>query len=110
MRSRSDRGSATVEFAVVLPAVALVLTVLVAAVVLVDRRGALQVAAATASRAAGRGDAAAAAAVIAGLGPGATASYRHADGMVCVDVQRRPGGPFAAVPLRATGCAAEDGR
>ncbi|ROS63876.1 hypothetical protein EDF42_2130 [Curtobacterium sp. PhB172] len=40
---RSERGAVTVEFAVVLPAV----TLLVAAVVLVDRQGALQFAAAT---------------------------------------------------------------
>lgn len=99
----------TVEFAVVLPAVALVLTLLVAAVVAVDRQGALQLAAATAARAAGRGDTETAAAAIAAV-PGATATRRTPPGLVCVDVARPGPGLFSGIVLRASGCAAEGGR
>ncbi|MDP4334583.1 TadE family type IV pilus minor pilin [Curtobacterium sp. A7_M15] len=100
----------SVEFAVVLPAVALVLTSLVAAVVVVDALGRLQLAAATAARAFGRGDDAAARAAIERLAPGADVTV-HRDGVVvCVRAARGAAGPFEAVPLRATGCAAEDGR
>lgn len=108
MPCRSDRGSVTVEFAVVLPAVAVVLTLLVAAVVAVDRQGALQLAAATAARAAGRGDEEAAAAAVASV-PGASASHRRPAGLVCVELAAPAPGVFAAVVLRATGCAAERG-
>ncbi len=108
MPCRSDRGSVTVEFAVVLPAVAVVLTLLVAAVVAVDRQGALQLAAATAARAAGRGDQEAAAAAAASV-PGASAAYRRPAGLVCVELAVPAPGVFAAVVLRASGCAAERG-
>ncbi|MEK6311327.1 MAG: hypothetical protein V4737_01730 [Curtobacterium sp.] len=99
----------TAEFAVVLPAVAVVLTLLVAAVVAVDRQGTLQVAAATAARAAGRGDTEAAAVAAASV-PGATAAYRRPAGLVCVELAVPAPGVFAAVVLRASGCAAERGR
>lgn len=104
-----DRGSVTVEFAVVLPLVALVLVSLVAGVVLVDRLGRLQSVAGTAARALGRGDERTAAAALAAA-PGATSRVRHEDGLVCVDVQGRSVGPFGVLPLRATGCAAGGGR
>lgn len=96
------------EFAVVLPAVAVVLTLLVAAVVAIDRQGTLQLAAATAARAAGRGDEEAAAAAVASV-PGASASHRTQAGLVCVELAVPAPGVFAAVVLRATGCAAEQG-
>ncbi|WP_242088401.1 TadE/TadG family type IV pilus assembly protein [Curtobacterium sp. DN_7.5] len=99
----------TVEFAVVLPAVALVLTLLVGAVVLVDRQGALQLAAATAARAAGRGDTVTAAAAVAAV-PGATVAQRTPPGLVCVDLTRPCPGLFSGIVLRASGCAAEGGR
>lgn len=98
----------TVEFAVVLPAVALVLTLLVAAVVAVDRQGALQLAAATAARAAGRGDTEAVAAAAASV-PGAVLTYRRPAGLVCVDLARPAPGLLAVIVLRAGSCAAEGG-
>lgn len=100
----------SVEFAVVLPVVALVLTSLVAAVFVVDGLGRLQVAATTAARAFGRGDDAGGRAAAARLAPGTTIAVRRSDAVVCVEVARAGTGPFAAVPLRAIGCAAEDGR
>ncbi|MFJ7289576.1 hypothetical protein ACQXVK_11985 [Curtobacterium sp. AB451] len=100
----------SVEFAVVLPVVALVLTSLVAAVLVVDAVGRLEVAAATAARAYGRGDDDAGLAAVAQLAPGADVTVHRGDGVVCVRAERGATGPFAAVPLGATGCAAEAGR
>lgn len=105
-----ERGAVSVEFAVALPVVAIVLTSLVAAVLVVDGLGRLQVAAATAARAIGRDDDGAGRAVADRLAPGATVTIRRGDGIVCVDAARNGTGPFAAVPLQATGCAADDGR
>lgn len=100
----------SVEFAVVLPVVALVLTSLVAAVLVVDGLGRLQLAAATAARAFGRGDDDAGRAALEHLAPGAGMTVDRDGGVVCVRAARGAVGPFDAVPLRATGCAAEDGR
>ncbi|WP_123681384.1 TadE/TadG family type IV pilus assembly protein [Curtobacterium sp. PhB115] len=110
MRSPCDRGSVTVEFAVALPAVALVLTLLVAAVLVVDGQGRLHLAAATAARAVGRGDDADGLAAADRIVPGVSIVVRHGDGLACVDATRGGAGPFAAIPLRATGCAADAGR
>ncbi|MBF4613725.1 TadE family type IV pilus minor pilin [Curtobacterium sp. VKM Ac-1376] len=100
----------TVEFAVALPVVALVLTTLVAAVLVVDGQGRLQLAAATAARAIGRGDDADGRAAAARIAPGVSIAVRSDDGLVCVDATRGGTGPFAALPLSATGCAATRGR
>lgn len=100
----------TVEFAVVLPAVALVLVGLVAAVLVVDGLGRVQLAASAAARSFGRGDDAAARAAVDRIAPGAAVSVRRSDGLVCVEATRPGRGPFAAVPVRASGCALDDGR
>lgn len=98
----------TVEFAVALPVVAVVLTTLVAAVLVVDGQGRLTTAAATAARAVGRGDDTGLAAA-SRIAPGATLAVRRESGLVCVDAARTGAGPFAALTLRATGCAAAGG-
>jgi hypothetical protein len=100
----------TVEFAVALPVVALVLTTLVAAVLVVDGQGRLQTAAATAARAVGRGDDAAGRAAASRIVPGVSITVRSDGDLVCVDATRSGKGPFAALPLRASGCAASRGR
>ncbi|WFR66663.1 TadE family type IV pilus minor pilin [Curtobacterium flaccumfaciens] len=100
----------SVEFAVALPVVALVLTSLVAAVLVVDGLGRLQLAAATGARAFGRGDDDAGRTAVERLAPGAGVTIHRGGGVVCVEAERGGVGPFSAVPLRATGCAAEDGR
>ncbi|ROP60313.1 TadE family type IV pilus minor pilin [Curtobacterium sp. ZW137] len=106
----ADRGAVTVEFAVALPAVAVVLTLAVAGVLLVDAQGRLQVAAATAARAWGRDDDAAGRSAVDRLAPGAVVGVTRADGLVCVTVTRGTGsGPFAGLTLRGTGCAADGG-
>jgi Flp pilus assembly protein TadG len=109
-RGQGDRGSVTVEFAVALPVVTLVLVSLVAGVVLADRAGRLQDTAGAAARALGRGDDGAAATAVSSGAPGASSSIRRSDGLVCVDLRAAAPGPFALLPLRATGCAAEGGR
>lgn len=100
----------SVEFAVVLPVVALVLTSLVAAVLVVDGLGRLQLAAATAARAIGRGDEDAGRSVVDRIAPGASVTVQHGGDVVCVEASRAGTGPFSVVPLRATGCAADGGR
>lgn len=100
----------TVEFAVVLPVVALVLTSLVAAVVVVDGVGRLQLAAATAARSIGRGDDGGGRAAVERIAPGASVTVQRGGDVVCVEASWGGAGPFAAVPLRATACAAEGGR
>ena len=109
-RRHDERGSVTVEFAVALPFVALVLVSLVAGVVLADRVGRFQAAAGAAARALGRGDGPGAAAALAVGAPGASSSVHRGGGLVCVDVRGTAPGPFALLPLTATGCAAEGGR
>ena len=108
-RWSSDRGSVTAEFAVALPLVALVLVSSVAGVVLVDRVGRLQSTAGAAARALGRDDERAAAAALAAA-PGSTPTVRRDGGLVCVVLEGAGRGPFALLPLRATGCAASGGR
>ncbi|MFJ3035095.1 TadE family type IV pilus minor pilin [Curtobacterium pusillum] len=100
----------SVEFAVVLPVVALVLTSLVAAVLVVDGLGRLQLAAATAARAIGRGDEDAGRSAVDRIAPGASVTVQHGGDVVCVEASRAGTGPFSVVPLRATGCAADGGR
>lgn len=109
-RRTADRGSVSVEFAVALPVVAVVLVSLVAGVVLADRLGRYQAAAGVAARALGRGDDRSAAAALADGAPGTSSTVRHEAGLVCVVIAGRATGPFALLPLRATGCAAEGGR
>jgi Flp pilus assembly protein TadG len=99
-----------VEFAVALPVVALVLTSLVAAVLVVDGVGRLQLAASTAARAVGRGDEDGGRAAAERIAPGASVQVQRGPTVVCVDVARRGTGPFAVVPLQASACAAAQGR
>jgi Flp pilus assembly protein TadG len=110
VRSRCDRGAVTVEFAVALPVVAVVVSLAIGGVLLVDAQGRLQVAAATAARAWGRDDADGAQAALGRLAAGAGSQVDRRDGLVCVSVERSGGGPFSALTLRATGCAADGGR
>ncbi|MCJ1713448.1 TadE/TadG family type IV pilus assembly protein [Microbacterium sp. M1A1_1b] len=108
VRSRCDRGAVTVEFAVALPVIAIVVTLAIAGVLLVDTQGRLQLAAATASRALGRGDAETGQAALAALGADASSAVSRHGHLVCVTVERRPGGPLPVV-LRGAACAADGG-
>jgi Flp pilus assembly protein TadG len=113
MRSRSDdgdRGSVTAEFAVALPAIALVLAACLASVVLVAQQVRLQDAAADAARALGRGEAAGAAGSIADrVSGGARLSSWTEDPFVCVALSADGAGLLAAIELRAESCAVAGG-
>ncbi len=75
----------TVEFAVALPVVAIVLTALVAAVLVVDAQGRLQLAAATAARAIGRDDEHQGRSAADRIAPGVSVVVRSDGDLVCVD-------------------------
>lgn len=116
MRSRSaadDEGAAAAEFAVALPAVALVLAACVGAIGVGSQQLRLQDAAADAARGYGRGEAPGAiAGRTARAAPGAATSVERADGLVCVRLTAPARGPaaVAGLTLSARSCALDGGR
>lgn len=100
----------TAEFAVALPAIALVLAACLAAVLLVAQQVRLQDAAADAARALGRGESEGVARSIADRvsGGAALASWRE-DELVCVALTAGSAGLLAAIELRAESCAMAGG-
>ena len=116
MRSASpadDRGSAAAEFAVALPAVALVLAVCLGGVGVGAQQVRLQDAAADAARSLGRGETSGTAtARAAGTVPGAGLSSWRDGELVCVRLQAPAAGPLGASGLRieASSCALDGGR
>lgn len=115
MRSRwadRERGSATAELAVALPAVALVLALCLGAVQVVARQVRLTDAAADAARALGRGESSAVAHGIAErvAGGGTGLGVAHEPPLVCATLTATGGaGLLAAIPLRAESCAVAGG-
>lgn len=113
MRSRSaerERGSVTAEFAVALPAIALVLAASLAAVHVAAVQVRLADAAADAARALGRGETASVAAAIAARNAaGARLSTSIDEPFVCATLTGRAGGVLAALELRAESCAMRGG-
>lgn len=104
---RNDRGAATAEFAVVLPAVLVVLSLVVGAVLLVTQRLVLTSAAGDMARLEARGDHSSAAARLATLPAGVHVEHSSAGPLLCLSLRSRPGaGPLAALEVTATGCAA----
>lgn len=108
--ARHERGSATAEFAVVIPAVCLVLAVCLSGLQLATRQLQVQDGAALAARSAGRGENPSM--VINQVMPGAVLSSEHRGNLVCVRVE--VAGPPLAVLLgfgsvTATSCALADG-
>lgn len=111
MSLRSDeRGSVTAEFAVIVPAVVLIIVLTVATLGGASRHIRLEQAAAQAARLASRGeDDGRVRAVLAGVGGGATVRV-FADGdLVCAEAQAATPVPLPLPPLRAIACAADDG-
>jgi hypothetical protein len=102
VRLTADRGSATAEFALAFPAVLGVVALLLAGVQVAGLQVRAQDAAADAARGLGRGDGAGAvAARLERQVPGAIlASWTDGD-LTCVRVEVAPGGPVAALGLRA---------
>ena len=106
-----DRGSVTAEFAVALPAIALVLAACLASVQLVAQQVRLTDAAADAARALGRGESAGTAQSIADRVSGVRRSPSwNEDPFVCVSLTAPGAGLLAAIELRAESCAVSGGR
>lgn len=101
----------TAEFAVALPAIALVLAASLASVVLVGQQVRLTDAAADAARALGRGESAAEAGAIADRVSGGASLGVTEDGLfVCATLVAPGRGLLAPIELRAESCAVTDGR
>lgn len=101
----------TAEFAVALPAIALVLAVCLASVQLVAQQVRLTDAAADAARALGRGESPAAAGSIADrISGGADVSVANDGDFVCATLSSSGAGLLAAIELRAESCAMTGGR
>lgn len=106
-----ERGGATVEFAVLIPSVCLVLALCLSGLQLAAQQVRLGDAAALAARTAGRGGSAAA---LAGqLIPGSTVHEERRGNLVCVRLDTE-GSPLARAlgfgTVSATGCALAQGR
>ncbi|MRX43480.1 TadE family type IV pilus minor pilin [Agromyces kandeliae] len=100
----------TAEFAVALPAIALVLAATLASVHAVALQVRLADAAADAARALGRGDSVDAAAGIAGRQvEGASLTVVDDGEFVCATLSSHPGGVLAALELRSESCAMRGG-
>ncbi|WP_417561850.1 TadE family type IV pilus minor pilin [Microbacterium sp.] len=111
MSARSDdRGSVTAEFAVVLPAVVLVLALGAATLGVCARQVRLQDAAADAARLVARGEPdARAQSVLASAVDGARAAIATRDDLVCVTATAPAGLPVPVPTLRARSCALAGG-
>jgi Flp pilus assembly protein TadG len=108
---RSDRGSATAEFALAFPAVLGVVALLLGGVQIAGLQVRAQDAAADAARGLGRGDSAAVvAARLERQLPGAALSSWADGDLRCVRVEVVPSGPVAMLGLRARAgaCALDD--
>ena len=109
--SRSgERGSATAEFAILIPSVCLVLAVCLSGLQLATHQLQLNDAAALAARSAGRGGDSSA--LVGQLIPGASVHNERRGNLVCVRVAAHSS-PLASLlgfgTVRATGCALADG-
>lgn len=107
----ADSGSATVEFAVVLPVFVVAVGLAVGAVAAAGVQVRLQVGVAAVARALGRDDADAAAEAEHALLPSARTTVVHTGGTVCVRAVRPVRvGVLPNVDVAAVGCALESGR
>ncbi|WP_221586358.1 TadE family type IV pilus minor pilin [Microbacterium sp. G2-8] len=104
-----DRGSASAEFAVALPALILVILLGVGALLASSTHVRLQDAAADAARLAARGEPDRAASVIEHAVAGATSSLSDEGDLICVSAAIEVGVGSARVPLSATSCALAGG-
>lgn len=107
MMMRDDRGSTTAEFAVVLPAVLMVLALMLGSILLGAQRLMLTSAAAEVARLEARGDLAAAGARLGSLAFVSAVQRSREGPLHCVTLSASPGaGLLAAIQLSARGCAA----
>ena len=106
-RFRDDRGSVTAEFAIVLPAVLMVLGLALGSILLATNRLVLSSAASEVARLEARGDTGAAAERIAALGGGASVQREGRGALHCVALTASPGrGALSLIEVSGRGCAA----
>lgn len=108
-RLRVDRGSVSAEFAIALPAVALVLVCCLSGLQLAAQQVRLQDAAALAARSAARGEGTG---IAARLAPGAAVAHWRDGDLECVRLTAPAAsapGTLLGITLRATGCALGSG-
>lgn len=106
-----DRGSATAEFAIVVPAVVLVLALTAGSLAASGRQVRLEQGAAQAARLAARGESAAAVAgIVSAVAGGDVVSVTDDGDLVCVIARAPTGLPLPLPPLRAHSCALSGGR
>lgn len=102
---QDERGSVTAEFAIVLPAVLVVLGLVIGGVALSAHRITLVSSAADAARLEARGESAEAR--LTELGAGVQIERRTEQGLHCVELASAPlGGILAAITIRVHSCAA----
>ncbi|MHA3682979.1 TadE/TadG family type IV pilus assembly protein [Leucobacter sp. HY1910] len=106
-RWRDDHGTVTAEFAVVVPAVLVVLGLVIGGIVIATNRLTLAAAAADIARLEARGDDTLAAERVTAAGPGVGVERARDGALLCITLRASPvGGPLAALSLTGTGCAA----
>lgn len=106
-----EEGSATAEFAVVAPAVVLIVALTVGGLAAAGRQVRLEQGVAQAARLAARGESAdSVAAVVAAVAGGAVRGVEDAGDLVCVTATAPAGLPLPVPDLRARSCALSDGR
>lgn len=106
-----DRGSVTAEFAVVLPAICLVLLLGAGTLGACARQVRLQDGAADAARLVARGETVARAqGAVGAAASGAVTSIEYRDDLVCVNASAPSGMPLLAVQLTARSCALAGGK
>lgn len=107
---RDQRGSVAAEFAVVAPAVVLVVLLAVTTLAASGRQVRLEQAAAQGARLAARGESdGRVRAIVADLVDGAGAGIRTEGELVCVEATASHSVPLPLPPLRATACALAGG-
>jgi Flp pilus assembly protein TadG len=105
---RAERGSVTAEFAVILPAVLLILVAVLAAMQVAGEQLRLQAATSDAARLFARADPRASARVADAV-PGATVSIRRDAGLICADARAPTSlGMLSGLTLTASSCALDD--
>jgi len=109
---RDATGSATVEFAMVMPSLIVVVAFVVASLAVTSQSVRLADAAAVVARQTARGDGRSVADTLARLAPGARVTRSDESDLVCVDLRRdvRVGPVDAAITVSASSCAPRAGR
>lgn len=105
-----DRGSVTAEFAVVVPAVVLLVALTAGSLAVVGRQIRLEHAVAQAARLAARGDAERAGRIVADIAGGQVVGVGPDGDLVCVAATASPGLVLPLPDLSARSCALDGGR